>query len=290
MFRFDGDAYCTSSLSPKVSLEYKPGIEYLMSGYPRDINDLSRKNETLYRKNFLYESDTMDKRAQFNIIMNLENKDLIRYVVDSGNKSLHIWISLPNEVPLQLLELCSKYIKESWEYVATLYGLDISLYDKQCKNVSRLGRAPNGIRSDNGKIQRCLHEGQPMNNQMVNRLYRYLLNVDKRAKEMLAKRKSLSALSSILEDENGFKKLPLETKLQKVKKKTENMEVLEKLFNKEPVPAGSNLCGALASAVSLGCTYEEVEAIANEAHRQHPSNISNPIRKAEEIYRKYSQS
>lgn len=253
--------------------------EYLCCGYPKSIDFLRRTSSALYRNYFLYESDVIPKEQQLAMIARNPMKKWIQYVVDSAHKSIHIWIKMPDVVSSELLDLCSLYEEASWKYVAELYNFNISFYDRACKNLSRLGRKPNGIRSDNNQVQKLLYEGECMSKETIDKLYAYLVQYDKEAKAEAQRRKLLSTIADFARDkENNWRDLPFEKKWLTMKQPTENLQLFNDLYNNVSVPSGSNMIGAIFAGAAIHCSEEELMKAANNAHAQHPSNIPKPLR------------
>lgn len=251
--------------------------EYLCCGYPKSNKFLRRTALALYRNYFLFESDNMPKAEQLAILSRNPMKHQIKYVVDSGNKSIHIWIKMPDLVDSDLLDLCSAYEEASWQYVAKLYDLDYQQYDPACKNLSRLGRKPNGIRANNHKLQKLLFEGDCMSVKTIDKLHQYLIQYDKDYKQQEQRRKLLSTIAEFARpSDSNWRDLPFEKKWTTMKSPTENLQLFNDLYNGASVPSGSNLIGAIFAAAAIGCSESELQKAADEAHLQHPSNIPKP--------------
>lgn len=251
--------------------------EYLCCGYPKSNKFLRRTALALYRNYFLFESDNMPKAEQLAILSRNPMKHQIKYVVDSGNKSIHIWIKMPDLVDSDLLDLCSAYEEASWQYVAKLYDLDYQQYDPACKNLSRLGRKPNGIRANNHKLQKLLFEGDCMSVKTIDKLHQYLIQYDKDYKQQEQRRKLLSTIAEFARpSDSNWRDLPFEKKWTTMKSPTENLQLFNDLYNGASVPSGSNLIGAIFAAAAVGCSESELQKAADEAHLQHPSNIPKP--------------
>lgn len=251
--------------------------EYLCCGYPKSSNFLRRTAPALYRNYFLFESDNTPKAEQLAILSRNPMKHQIKYIVDSGNKSIHIWIKMPDLVDSDLLDLCSAYEEASWQYVAKLYDLDYAQYDPACKNLSRLGRKPNGIRANNHKLQKLLFEGDCMSVETIDKLQQYLMQYDKDYKQQEQRRKLLSTIAEFARpSDSSWRDLPFEKKWTTMKSPTENLQLFNSLYNGEQVPSGSNLIGAIFAGAAIGCSEFELQKAADEAHQQHPSNIPKP--------------
>jgi hypothetical protein len=95
-------------------------------------------------RHLVFELDNESLELQEARAHRLMEERIVNRVVFSGKKSLHCRISL--QTPCADKETYG----EVWNYLNGLY-FD-SLADPQCKNPSRLTRAPNGIR-DNGALQ-----------------------------------------------------------------------------------------------------------------------------------------
>lgn len=107
-------------------------------------------------RSFIFECDDTSKEDQLKLLE--RNRDIINRAVDSGNKSIHMKITIDKE-PEDIIEY-----KKIWKYINEKY-FD-SKADSACSDPARLTRCPNAVR-DNGNIQTLIYESDVIMNKPV---------------------------------------------------------------------------------------------------------------------------
>jgi hypothetical protein len=138
-------------------------------------------------RSFIFECDTISKDDQ--LLLLDKNKDIINRVVDSGNKSFHMRITIDKEP-----EDINEY-KKIWKYINSNYFN--SKADPACSDPARLTRCPNAVR-DNGKIQELIHSSNViMNKPIIEKTFQELYPENFRITTELPKDKAWTQLLQI---------------------------------------------------------------------------------------------
>lgn len=125
-----------------------------MGGYEYEIlnelKDLSSRTDSncLKHTRFLFEFDDIPLEEQAKRLKD-GLKDLIVRAVFSGSKSIHFIAQFSDDCE----EMCSKHYRRIWQYLEENYFKGA---DTQCKNPSRLTRAPGALRADTQRVQKLL--------------------------------------------------------------------------------------------------------------------------------------
>lgn len=121
-----------------------------------ELKDLSSRTDAncLKHTRFLFEFDEKPLSEQEEMLKNDLGKICVRAVF-SGSKSIHFIAQFSDDCE----EICSKNYRRIWLYLEQKYFKGA---DGQCKNPSRLTRAPGAFRSDTQRVQELLLD-QPSN-------------------------------------------------------------------------------------------------------------------------------
>ena len=125
-----------------------------MGGYEfeilNELKDLSSRTDSncLKHTRFLFEFDDKPLKEQLELMKNELGEKCVR-VVFSGSKSLHFIAQFSDDCE----EMCSKHYRRIWQYLEENYFKGA---DAQCKNPSRLTRAPGALRADTQRVQKLL--------------------------------------------------------------------------------------------------------------------------------------
>lgn len=115
-----------------------------------ELKDLSSRTDSncLKHTRFLFEFDDRPLEDQLNMLKNVIGKLCVRAVF-SGSKSIHFIAQFSDDCE----EMCSKHYRRIWQYLEQKYFMGA---DGQCKNPSRLTRAPGAFRVDKQRVQELL--------------------------------------------------------------------------------------------------------------------------------------
>ena len=101
-----------------------------------------------YEYEILNELRDLSSRTDYNCLKHtrflFEFDDLF-----SGSKSIHLIVQFSDDCE----EICEKWYRNIWQYLEKTY---FNGADSQCKNPSRLTRAPGALRADTGLVQKLL--------------------------------------------------------------------------------------------------------------------------------------
>lgn len=150
-------------------------LNNIICNIPEKGKKTTRTINNCYKVRFLYEWDNISLQQQEIITQKLITLGVLQRAVFSGSKSIH-----------HIIELDSKQIpktKEEYhflhEYIAN--ALELVGYDKQCKDNSRLTRAPGVLRKDKNKWQELIYYNNT-NRFCSNDWYEYYLAEQKKDK------------------------------------------------------------------------------------------------------------
>lgn len=127
---------------------------YLAPGYEfevlNELKDLSTRSDDncLKHTRFLFEFDDKPLKEQLELMKNELGEKCVR-VVFSGSKSIHFIAQFSDDCE----EMCSKHYRRIWQYLEEKFFKGA---DTQCKNPSRLTRAPGALRADTQRVQKLL--------------------------------------------------------------------------------------------------------------------------------------
>ena len=110
-----------------------------------------RCDEAVCKFNFaVLEFDTLSRNEQFAFWGKMLNELPVVALIDSGNKSLHAWIRVPNVHTFEEWKI--KIEQKFFEQCLNPLGIDTA-----CKNPSHMSRLPGCIRKETGRWQRLLY-------------------------------------------------------------------------------------------------------------------------------------
>jgi hypothetical protein len=141
---FDGEEL------PDMMEEFRPAVGGYICVNPFRPNTTRRKNENVSRyKNALVECDVLPKEEQLKRMLDIfwdmkdKGENVLKAIVDSGNKSYHCVVSVDAE------DICQ--YNQSMAYLYALCEKNGLPIDSACRNPSRMMRMPGAMR--NGNIQ-----------------------------------------------------------------------------------------------------------------------------------------
>lgn len=236
---------------------------------------VSRGRDCMEPLGFVFESDDMsldDQKAQAAKVVTSFPGEILG-VVSSGGKSLHITAILEDEYSKREKDIMRKYFKDLWAYVGKYLGLDVSKMDTACANIGRLTRYPNGKR-DNGAKQPVIY----WNNDA-----RLKLDIHKWCSNnmwrMLVETMNVPTFDNSKDTRDDY------TKLMACKNCSDSLRLLQEVAEGN-FPKGANYYAAFCAGKGIQLSKEFMLGLAENVHKAHPSNISNPRRTIEEIYSK----
>lgn len=124
-----------------------PGFEFEILNELKDLTSRTDAN-CLKHTRFLFEFDDFPLKDQCNMLKSGLDKLIVRAVF-SGSKSIHFIVQFSDDCE----EMCKTWYRKIWEHLEKTYFRGA---DSQCKNPSRLTRAPGVVRSDTGRSQKLL--------------------------------------------------------------------------------------------------------------------------------------
>ena len=123
------------------------GYEYEILNELRDLSSRTDYN-CLKHTRFLFEFDDIPLKEQAQRLKDSLKNYIVRAVF-SGSKSIHLIVQFSDDCE----EICEKWYRNIWQYLEKTY---FNGADSQCKNPSRLTRAPGALRADTGIVQKLL--------------------------------------------------------------------------------------------------------------------------------------
>lgn len=126
-------------------------LNNIISDTPEEGKKTLRTKNNCCRVRFLYEWDTISIEEQYKITKKLIELGVLQRATFSGSKSVHHIIEIWSETPVKdnnEYKFLHKFIAEQ---------LELTGYDSQCIDNSRLTRAPGVYRKNKGKFQRLIY-------------------------------------------------------------------------------------------------------------------------------------